>query len=185
MNQSNNQTHYISARVLKINVGFILAEGPGYSREVQLEIPERVQVAEDLFVQQLNGLLRLTRTSEGVLLQGSINTTVLAHCTRCLDEVAVDLAFEVEELFATKTGTASQFMVGENAVLDLSPLLREEIVINTPGQVYCREDCQGLCPTCGKNLNLGPCDCAPEEIDPRWSALANLQHKLSGDQDKK
>ena len=185
MNQPNNQSHYISARVLKINVGFILAEGPGYSRDVHLDIPERVQVAEDLFVERLSGLLRLTRTSEGVLLQGTINTVRLAQCTRCLEDVAVTLDFEIEELYATKLGTSTQFMIGENAILELAPLLREEIMINTPGQIYCREDCQGLCPTCGKNLNYGPCDCKPEDIDPRWSALMNLQKKLTDGDDKK
>jgi len=54
--------------------------------------------------------------------------------------------------------------------VDLRPALREQWLLAAPGLALCREDCKGLCPKCGADLNLGPCDCAPD-VDPRWAAL--------------
>ena len=58
--------------------------------------------------------------------------------------------------------------------LDLRPAVRELWLLDVPGYALCREDCKGLCPTCGTNLNLAQCDCATEEVDPRFAALSNL-----------
>jgi hypothetical protein len=60
--------------------------------------------------------------------------------------------------------------------LDLSQLAREQILLNLPEQVLCREDCKGICPTCGKDLNEGDCKCGEDEIDPRWAALKDLRN---------
>ena len=51
---------------------------------------------------------------------------------------------------------------------------REQVVLNLPARVLCREDCAGLCETCGANKNLSPCGCVSETIDPRWQALKGL-----------
>ena len=52
--------------------------------------------------------------------------------------------------------------------LDLRPALREQWLLHVPGYALCRDDCKGLCPTCGAELNAGPCDCASAAADPRW-----------------
>ena len=59
--------------------------------------------------------------------------------------------------------------------LDLRPALREQWLLNVPGYALCRDDCKGLCPTCGAELNVGPCDCASTSADPRWDALRKLR----------
>ena len=59
--------------------------------------------------------------------------------------------------------------------VDLEPLLREQVILAVPFAPLCREDCKGLCPVCGIDLNTGTCTCDRTPIDPRWSALRNLK----------
>lgn len=65
--------------------------------------------------------------------------------------------------------------VYENEEINLSELVREQILLNLPTQAFCREDCKGLCQKCGANKNLKSCDCEEKDIDPRWSALKDLK----------
>jgi uncharacterized protein len=62
----------------------------------------------------------------------------------------------------------------ENGEIDLAEVVREQILLDLPEQVYCSDDCKGLCPKCGSNLNLIDCNCIFSEIDPRWAALKGL-----------
>jgi uncharacterized protein len=66
------------------------------------------------------------------------------------------------------------YLVDADHHINLSPALRELVVVSTPMRVLCKMDCKGLCPECGKDLNAGPCDCEPDEIDPRMAALKAL-----------
>jgi uncharacterized protein len=59
--------------------------------------------------------------------------------------------------------------------IDMAEVVREQLLLAMPEQIFCREDCLGLCPKCGSNLNLIDCKCADDEIDPRWAALKNLK----------
>jgi uncharacterized protein len=61
---------------------------------------------------------------------------------------------------------------GEIRVADV---VREQILLAVPEQIFCKDDCKGLCPKCGSNLNLIDCKCADDDIDPRWAALKNLK----------
>ncbi|HJV09433.1 MAG TPA: DUF177 domain-containing protein, partial [Acidimicrobiales bacterium] len=66
------------------------------------------------------------------------------------------------------------YRLGHDSV-DLEPLVREALVLDLPLAPLCEEDCRGLCPTCGADLNLGDCDCPPAETDSRWAALDVLR----------
>jgi uncharacterized protein len=63
----------------------------------------------------------------------------------------------------------------ENDEVDLEETLREELLLALPMAHHCREACKGLCPSCGKNWNEGPCDCRPSPSDDRWAALKNVK----------
>jgi uncharacterized protein len=63
-------------------------------------------------------------------------------------------------------------------VVPLAPIAEERVQMALPMKPLCKPDCRGLCPTCGKDLNLGACACAPESIDPRWEALKALKEKV-------
>ncbi len=59
--------------------------------------------------------------------------------------------------------------------MDMREVVREQLLLNLPDQIFCKEDCKGLCQKCGANLNLIDCSCKETEIDPRWAALKNLK----------
>jgi uncharacterized protein len=63
-------------------------------------------------------------------------------------------------------------------VVPLAPIAEERVQMALPMKPLCKPDCRGLCPTCGKDRNLGPCACAPESVDPRWEALKALKEKV-------
>ncbi|HYO89363.1 MAG TPA: DUF177 domain-containing protein [Candidatus Limnocylindrales bacterium] len=168
---------YVSSRVLKLNVGFVLAHGPGYSHETGFDVPA-VKVAEDVDLTYLRGRLRLSRAKEGVLVQGTLELGVEDECFRCLEPVQREIEVDVEELYAFPASGDSDFSIDEAAVLDLGPLLRDEAIIADTRGTLCRPDCQGLCPNCGANLNDGPHQCV-DLIDPR---LAKLRELLEDDQ---
>lgn len=169
---------YIHARVLKFNVGFLIAESAGFSRDVSLDIPKRLRLSEDTSIEHLSGDLRLTRTSQGILVQGRLECTNIGTCCRCLEDTPFTCTLEFEELFALSPQINTPFMVADDNSIDLAPLVREETIITMPTQQYCKPDCKGLCKNCGQNFNEGTCDCVLEDTDPRWAALEALQQQL-------
>lgn len=174
----NHPPHgFVSNRVLRLNVGFLLNESVGTSRDVTFDVPA-LAVADDLCLAYLQGTLRLSRTHEGILVQGRLDTAVEGECRRCLSSLDLPLSVNIEELFANAPRSGAQFVVGEDAILDLTLLVREEVILATPLAPLCKPDCAGLCPQCGHNRNLGPCDCAPDEIDPRFAALLHFQKRI-------
>lgn len=177
MSTSRSQ-HFLSRRVLKINVGFMLAEGVGYVREIALDLP-RVQLDDDLTLDFLRGTLRLSRNSRGILVQGTLNTHVLAECARCLRPTFVPVGLGLEELFAFPASPDCVYSVAETGILDTAPLLREEAILAMPMVVLCRPDCAGLCPQCGQDFNEGPCGCEPDRFDPRFEVLRSHLESLN------
>jgi uncharacterized protein len=132
----------------------------------------------------LAGLVRLMHVIDGVLAQGNLSAELTLPCVRCLDPVKVPLEIPLEETFAPTidivTGQTVRpeeedraLWIDEHHILDLSEVLRQDILVALPVHVVCSPDCRGLCPTCGKNLNEGDCDCTSEP-DPRWAVLQDL-----------
>lgn len=169
--------HYLSSRVFKVNVGFLLSAGSGNYQDSRFDILTPVQLSEDLIVNAVEGSLRLTRAKEGILVQARLAVEVDNTCSRCLDVVAQTLDVDVEELFAHPASNISEFSVGADAMLDLAPLLRAEVLIGMSHRVLCHEACRGLCAECGTNLNHNTCDCVIEKIDPRLAKLKELLDK--------
>jgi len=113
--------------------------------------------------------------------QGKVRTVVQGECRRCLTPVDSPVALDVGALFAQDPEALEDpdaYAVAPDATeVDVTPAVREELVLAAPRFVECREDCKGLCPQCGKDLNAGPCGCAPA-ADPRWQPLKALKDKL-------
>ncbi len=164
---------YVSNRVLKLNVGFILSAGPGYSHETSFDVPT-VRVAEDVDLSYIRGNLRLSRTKEGILVQGALHVGVEGECYRCLDPVDQDVTIAIEELYTYPLSKAAEFSIGDDAILDLAPLLRAETLIADSRGGLCKADCKGLCPECGANLNREPKHAHEDDIDPRLAKLKQL-----------
>ncbi len=81
-----------------------------------------------------------------------------------------------EEVAINEADTEIGYYQGEGLLLE--DVLKEQILLAVPIRVLCSEDCQGLCPQCGQNRNVSPCNCAEKITDPRWAALAEIKEKL-------
>jgi uncharacterized protein len=108
------------------------------------------------------------------LLSGQLSVEVEIPCSRCLNPVRQDLSLDFKEEFSELE------YPGEDAAMDLAEIASELWVTAVPMRVLCQEDCRGLCPICGRNLNEGECDCSKDEADPRLEALRGL---ISNDND--
>lgn len=94
-------------------------------------------------------------------------------CDRCLTEVNLNFKHMTERELTQDPSNVDDVLIEDQEVAVL-PILEEEILLNKPLQVLCQMNCEGLCPTCGKNLNKGICGCTDDRIDPRLEALKNL-----------
>jgi uncharacterized protein len=174
------------------NVAQLLREPAGSSRRGQIDVtlpdlisdPKSAAEAKGLPQFALVGSVRLMHVTNGVLVEGDLEADVDLQCARCLEPVMVDLDIPVEEIFTPTMDVISgqairpeeedqALWINEHHILDLSEVLRQDVLIALPLHVLCRSDCRGLCPNCGQNLNEGPCDCTVEP-DPRWAQLAEL-----------
>ena len=113
--------------------------------------------------------------------QGTARTVVEGECRRCLTPVATPLQLEIGALFTQDPEAVDDpdsYPVAPDATeIDVTPAVREELLLAAPRFVECREECKGICPQCGKDLNAGPCGCAPA-ADARWRPLKALKDML-------
>ena len=120
--------------------------------------------------------VRLESVVEGVLVSGSARAQATGECVRCLDPIALELDLDVQELFAypdAAAADAEEIAQVEDELVDFRPVLRDAVVLALPLQPVCRDDCLGLCPTCGARLNDDP-EHHHDQVDPRWAALGEL-----------
>jgi uncharacterized protein len=136
----------------------------------------------------------LTATGEGNLLrlEGEFLATVVLECSRCGGECEARVEFEVDEAFpiegvagihggfAVVNDSEEPFPLFEENRLRVEDLLRQLLIVELPVHPLCSENCQGLCTTCGKNLNEGPCDCHTESGHPAMQVLAEKWRKPDG-----
>jgi len=111
---------------------------------------------------------------------GRVEGTAVGECRRCLTDVRAHVSDDAH-LFYMEAGEEGAeddpdvYLLDPRAsAIDLRPAIREHWLLAVPTYVQCREDCQGLCPTCGADLNKGACDCPPT-TDGRWEALRKLR----------
>jgi uncharacterized protein len=163
---------------LRLNVGFVVAQSAGFSRDFPFDIPQ-ISVPPDLRLNSLNGLVRATRTPQGILLQADFHTQIDLECVRCLTDFQQTLAFNFTELYAfsQRYVTDSGLLMPDTGIIDLSPVIREYVLLEIPISPLCRPDCKGLCPICGNNLNESTCFHEEESGDPRLAALKSLLKK--------
>ncbi len=174
---------YLKKRLLRIQVGYLLSEGPGNAKEIPITFSQRLQVDDELYLDALNGKLILTRTKEGILAQGALQVAHTRECDRCLDAFTHSFTLDVAELFAVHSDSnKSVFLIDSNGEIDLAPLLREEVLIEESYRAVCKDNCRGLTATSGNNLNEpGESASLPESemedglaIDPRLAVLKQL-----------
>ncbi len=167
---------YNVAQLMKAPVGTTL-EYDIHEDEIQLD--EDIQV-----IGLLLGHVRLRRTNQGLLVDGWVDPTLELSCNRCLKEFEQPMHITFAEQFYPTVDVVSGlplppideeeiFPIDAHHLVDLTEAVRQNVLLALPMVTLCREDCLGLCPQCGRDLNLGPCECKPE-VDTRFSVLEKL-----------
>ena len=139
----------------------------------------------------IRGTVDLFRSSEVVLVVGTVVGSMNLICSRCISEFSLakemnlDLKFRVGGIESESRHTPDQheqdIMFLEGAELDPAEIILQELLLEIPMKPLCREDCAGLCPKCGALKGSQECKCGDErDIDPRWEALARLAKKKNG-----
>ncbi|NLL79825.1 MAG: DUF177 domain-containing protein [Clostridiales bacterium] len=144
----------------------LTTEGKAEEKQVALETDVfRYQGQEYEILEKHPFSLKLTNLENGKAeIKGQTSLTMKFFCDRCLEEVpyTFELAFTLE---------ASE---EEGYELDVENLLNNEIMLNWPMKILCREDCKGICSVCGKNLNTGACGCDTFVPDPRMAKIQEI-----------
>jgi uncharacterized protein len=167
--------------VVQFNVSQLLKSPLGSTRKY--EVDDEVKIGEDN--SRVQGEITMLRTNRGILVTGKIETELKLTCSRCLADFRQPVALEIEEEYFPTidiiTGSSisapddepDAFMIDQNNILDLSEAIRQYGLLAVPMKPLCRDNCAGLCATCGTNLNLKKCHCPPI-IDPRFEKLRGL-----------
>jgi uncharacterized protein len=151
--------------------------------------PEELQLEDELtrLVSEAKLEGRASKWREQVRLRGAINASVEVRCDRCVAPVVIpvntdfDVTYVPTEVLTTDAEATElqeddlTFATYEDDELDIDELAREQLLLALPARHLCREDCKGLCLTCGEDLNTQLCHCEQQETDPRWAALAALK----------
>ena len=144
-------------------------------------VDERVNLTEPATVK---GHVRLE--GHEVFVEGHIETRARLECDRCLKpvEMPVSADFALEYIPGADYASSSNAALSEEELaisvfdgeaIDVDEIVKEQILLAVPARTLCREDCKGICPECGIDRNTGQCNCAADEVDPRWAALKNLK----------
>ena len=128
------------------------------------------------------------RLGDLITVRGRIVGSLKRPCDRCLEpaDVSLDTLLHVvirvrSVATSTEEGDDGEFIItvaDDDSEVDLTDLIRDRLVVDFPLVVHCDEDCKGLCPQCGANLNIAPCTCAIS-VDPRWEALKSIRNEDS------
>ena len=99
-------------------------------------------------------------------------------CDRCARQIEKDLCYPFSHILVVslENDNDDRFVEVHDERLNLDELAREDILLQLPTKFLCKEDCKGICPVCGKNLNDGPCGCNIQQTDTRFDMLKNLIH---------
>ena len=125
--------------------------------------------------------LTLTRLSSGLMLELEFGVRLVGPCVRCLGDAGLDVAVDDRQYQATDPEDDEELRTPylQDDRLDLSAWARDAVALALPDQILCREDCAGLCPVCGRDLNVEPHEHEDEGGDDRWAKLAELRDRLS------
>lgn len=156
--------------------------GPDIEQGAPLKTDGRAQL-----VQEHHGKHQILKD---IRLSGQLATSLELACARCLEPVTQEIAREFDLLYRPLGSDAGKEEVSVTAAeadigyyrgegLLLEDVLREQVLLAMPLKVVCRENCKGLCPHCGTNLNFEQCSCSEPIEDPRWSALKGIREKLT------
>ncbi len=166
-----------------IDVSQILAEAGGVIRlDTPLDLPAVEFMGERYsFTAPAKIKGEIFNNSKALELKAEAQLEFTARCSRCLEPVTVKQTVPINE--AIVRGSEDELLsddddviVMEGTAFELEDIVVSSFIMNVSGAYLCSDDCKGLCPKCGKNLNLGDCGCENTDIDPRWSGLVDIMN---------
>jgi len=166
-----------------VNVATLLKEPIGSTRDYNFE-----DIADEKGDSPVTGAIGMVRSQRGILVRANVTARFEMDCSRCLKPTDCTMAIAMDEEFLPSIDVSSGlplrtprdgsvFVIDHNHILDLGEAIYQYILMAVPMKPLCRPDCAGICPTCGANLNQGPCKCRETNLDPRWDKLAVLKRK--------
>lgn len=134
-----------------------------------LPVPEKVPAA-----------VVVSRVASGTVFSLSFPARLHGPCYRCLEDAVLDVDVSSREYQATNPEESEELQTPyvEDDRLNLSAWARDALSLMLPDKILCRSDCAGLCPVCGRDLNVEPHEHEEETVDPRWAALSELKDRL-------
>lgn len=140
-------------------------------------------------VRQILADLSIQRSGEEYFCQGEISAKMTLECARCLGTFDLDVVGELDfiacsqdhyDSFRSEAVDSEDYVLfeGINLVVDITDQIRQALLLCIGIKPLCSDECLGLCPVCGGNLNVNKCACDRKEMDPRWSGLADLKKSM-------
>jgi len=129
----------------------------------------------------------ISRSGDTIYIRGTLSANIMQECDRCLELATIPIGGDFtytlvpgkaetsEELELSAEDLEKGYYQGD--FIDLAPIVCEQIILQTPMKILCAENCRGLCPCCGTNLNKGKCDCRLFVTDSRLAALKDIKIK--------
>lgn len=155
-----------------------LKRSPGDSVRFDLpaDLPPLELAGENVsFAGPVKAGLVVRNTGTNLAVEGEVSGTLKLTCGRCLEPFDYFFEVPVEETYAPASeGDRGEAVPFTGDVLDITPEVLKSIILALPMKAVCREECPGLCPKCGRNLDEGRCGCGNEDMDPRLSVLKDL-----------
>jgi len=177
---------------MRYNVAQLLRQSTGAVRHYHLDEPSEIEDPDLRLSGPIRGDVTLLRTQRGILVTAGLTQRATVSCARCLADIEIELPIEIEEEFFPtidlKTGLHIDWSDDEDAldapridekhILDLTDVVRQELLVGLPLHPLCRLDCRGICPECGADRNAEGCQCDSAPADPRWASLEALRAAL-------
>lgn len=163
-------------------IGLSPHDGPGHLFVLDLTAPAPTDTVSGVLTvtDDVTVAGRLESVSEGVIISATASADAEGSCARCLIDITIPVDVELRELYAYPDSTTARTTEPDEVprldgdLMDIEPLVHDEIVLAMPAIPLCRPDCPGLCPDCGARMEEVGDDHRHEILDPRWAALAGM-----------
>jgi len=161
---------------LNIDIGKILSLSDGQSEKIPLSIEIEGFQSADLLPKDkagIKGFIKATKIKNKVLIEIAGNFQITAICSRCLKQIPFQDKFASEIVASFSPKEEELRIIGDK--IDIYPHLSQSVILSLPTKVLCRDDCRGLCPVCGEDLNKKPCQCKKEILTNPFYKLKSLK----------
>lgn len=161
---------------MKINlINLLNGEQNSLSVDYKLDLSDLIYGTYKPIIDPVSVTGKLYSKADVLYLDLKIEFTFYGVCDRCAEEIKKDFSIDVNKIIVEELQNIDNddYILVDNQLLNLDELVNEEVSLTLPSKMLCDDDCKGLCPKCGTNLNVNKCDCKGD-IDPRMEALLQL-----------